>query len=208
MAAFEKQEQRKDKLNQLAQKGLAELYKLSSDLTINSEDLLRILADVQGISPELGKRIDYLWQIRFGKVYYPAPKPEIPESTAFSYHDHLVGKKDPYIDPVHVDLLTEWVDEENYDGALTRVHDRINSALEVHFGGHLSIDPAEKMSVDPRYGDEIPKTRIYELHIIDRYTNEARYGLKYFNGELQVHFGNLPFDKIVAILKEEGFWEL
>jgi hypothetical protein len=167
------------------------------------------MAGLQGIDPALGERIDFLWQIHF-----PAPKPmlvpeieTIPESTVFSYEDKLVGKKDPYMDPIYWDILTKYVSEENYDGALARVHDRINPELEVHFGGYLSVYPAERISVGTLYDAEIPKNRVFELHIIDRETKEPRYALKYSKGEVQILYGNLPVYKIVAILKAEGLWE-
>lgn len=210
---FQKQEERKHKLKDLSGRYAYEaLLRLASDLKIDAESLLRIMAGLQGITPALGKRIDYLWQIKFGKVTVEVPKPAleieaIPQSSAYYYLDSLFGRRYLYLDPVYWDLLTEYVSEEEYDGALTRVRNKINAEIDVFFEGELSVVPTEKISVATLQGAEIPQTRVFEFNIIDRDTKEPRYALKYYNGDVQIYYGNLPVDKIVAILRKEGAWE-
>jgi hypothetical protein len=123
-SGFQKQEQKKRKLKDLAQRyTMAALYLLASDLRLDHESLLRILGGVQGINPPLGKRIDHLWQIKFGKVEVEVPKPaiseptleEIEKSSAFYYRDGLKGIEKTYKEVVHWDILTEYVSESEYD---------------------------------------------------------------------------------------------
>lgn len=74
-SAFQRQKERQQRIKDLAERyTYAALYLLATDLRLDPEGLLRIIGGVQGINPELARRIDYLWQIIFGTVYYPAPK--------------------------------------------------------------------------------------------------------------------------------------
>lgn len=74
--AFTKHEERKKKLKELSEKvQYKALLRLAKALGITPEDLLRILAGFQGITPKLGRRIDYQWAIEFGKVKIEVPKP-------------------------------------------------------------------------------------------------------------------------------------
>ncbi|HEY9245287.1 MAG TPA: hypothetical protein VIO11_00420 [Candidatus Methanoperedens sp.] len=216
---FKKHEQRKSKLKDLAEGyAYAGLYLLASDLRLDTESLLRIIGGVQGITPELGRRIDYLWQIKFGTVYYPAPKSvldmdidieTIEKSSAFYYKDTMVGKKDEYLDPIFWDILTEQISEEEYkkNNALARVRNKIIPLLDAFFE-NLYVRPSENISVATLFGSERRKNRTFELHIIDRYTKVVRYALSYSQGDIQVSEGNLEADKIVYIVRTEGDWEL
>lgn len=212
-SSFEMQEETIRLLSGLSEKyGLTEgfnyigLIKLSNDVKIELESLVRILAGLQGITPAQRKRIRYLSAIKLGKVHFPGPKPGIPESSAFFYLDSLYGKKDPYLDPVYWDKLTYFVTEEEYDGALTRVRNKINKVLDGWYKT-LHVEPADYISVATLTEHEIPEKRVFELNVIDRETGAPQYALSYFAGEVQIFYGNLPLDKIVAILKMEGAWE-
>lgn len=197
---------------------LAGLFLLATDLRLDADSLLRIMSGSQGISPELGKRINYLWQIIFGTVYYPAPKPvldmeieleTIEKSSAFYYKDTMVGKKDEYKDPIFWDILTEHISEEEYkkNNALARVRNKIIPVLD-KFYKNLYVRPTENISVATLFGSERRENRTFELHIIDRNTGAVQYGLSYSQGDLQVSDGNLPADEIVYILGTEGdYWE-
>lgn len=122
------------------------LFKLASDLKIDIESLMKILAGIQGIDIELGRRIEYLWQIRKGKVHVPVPKAELVPEKKFepipiepeefetikgcSYFSTADEKEEEYRDGListkgsvtfvmnHRDILTEFVSVEDYDGAL------------------------------------------------------------------------------------------
>ncbi len=81
MTAFERQEERKRKLKELYEKYKFEaLLKLASDLRIDAETLLRIMSGSQGIDVEIGKHIDWLWQVIFGKVKVEVPKADLREA--------------------------------------------------------------------------------------------------------------------------------
>src|SRR5574341_2030545 len=161
MSVFKKQEERKQRLLELSKKYAYEaLLQLASDLFINSDTLLRITGGLQGIEPGLGRKIDYLWQIKLGKVGVKVPpsicelippteKPpeeEIPseeifeiekpviECSIFTYIDYMFGNKDKYWSPTQTDKLTKEIDKSGYDGALTRVRPRINEIFNGFFG--------------------------------------------------------------------------
>jgi hypothetical protein len=210
---FLRHEQRGKKLKDLYEKFTYEaLLTLASENKTDAESIRMIMAGFQGIPPELGERIDYLWIKNFGKVTVEVPKPvlneieTIQESSAFYYLDSIFIDRDPFKDTVYWDLLTESVTEEEYEEALTRVRNKINKVLGVFFKG-LSIVPTENISVAKLQGTEIPQSRVFELNIFDRYTKKLLYALRYCNGDVQICYGWLPFDKIVSILREEGAWE-
>jgi hypothetical protein len=217
--SFEKQETQKGKLKDLAERyTYAALFLLGEDLRLDPQSLLMILGGRQGISPALGKQINYLWQINFGTVYHPAPKSvleieieEIEKSSVFYYKDSFVGKTDIYKDPIFWDILTQNISEEEYNknNALLRVRNKIIPVLDELYKT-LHVDRTEYMSVAPLFGPERRKNRTFELHIIDRETEEVQYALSYSKGELQVSEGNMPpvtANKIVYILRTEGTWE-
>lgn len=211
---FQRHKEREDRLKKLAEKPLAELYGLASELEIDAESLLRILAGVQGIDPALGDRIDELFNIKFPPKPRPpieVPKPPIPieiipeRCSVFKYMDEMWGIKDPYKIPNHKDLLTELIDESEYDGALGRVRSGINRILEKFFKGELHVEEAVSIS----YGttSECPESRRYELEILDKDTEALLYGLIYQEGRVLSTVGNVPEAAISSILKREGAWE-
>jgi hypothetical protein len=215
--AFQSHKESEQKIKDLAERyTYAALYLLATDLRLDPEGLLRIIGGVQVINPELARRIDYLWLENFGTVYYPAPKSvldmeieleTIEKSSAFYFKDSLVGKKDPYKDPVFWDILPDYISEQEYNnGALTRVRNKIIPLLD-DFYKNLYVSPTENISVATLYGSEIRKYRTFELHIIDRETKVVQYGLSYYQGALQVSYGNIPTEKIIYILRTEGIWE-
>ena len=216
--AFESHKESEQKIKDLAEiYTFAALYLLATDLRLDPEGLLRIIGGVQGINPELAKRIDYLWLQNFGTVYYPAPKSvldmeielgTIEKSSAFFYRDPMIGIKEEYKDVVFWDILTEQINEQDYDkdNALFRIRQKIIPVLD-NFYQHLYVSPSEHISVATLFGDERRKNRTFELHIIDRETKEVQYSLSYSQGDLQVSDGNLQTDIIVYLLRSEGYWE-
>ncbi len=228
MISYQEQEELKAQLSTLAEKGLAELYKLASELKIGSEDLLRMLANVQGISPELGRRIDYLWQIRFGKVHVKAPKsrldepeellaprmPELglPESSELSYIDGLRDHKTGnfYFAINHRDKLPRYVPPPQYDHGMDGIRPQVNSFFSEflrHKNKSFLLYEAEDFSFDTRLGTEVPPYRIYELELIDIETESLKYGFRYGQGKVLFTHGNAPYARFSEILKAIGLWE-
>ncbi len=207
VSGYEKHKQREDKLKKLAEKPLEELYMQASELEISAEDLLRILAGVQGISPELGKRIDELYNKKFPVP--PPPKPvEIPpptikECSVFMYIDYMVGKKDKYFSPNHRDVLTEDISKSEYDGALTRVRPKINDIINRFFKNTLQISKGEGLSDDVV---KCPKHRTYEFSIVDFRDDEPYYQFQYRQG--RIIFASRGLESITGdveqILRDEG----
>jgi len=216
--AFKRQKERQEKTIDLAEiYTYAALYLLATDLRLDPEGLLRIIGGLQGINPELGKRIDYLWLEKFGTSYYPAPKSvldmeieigTIEKSSAFFYRDPMHGIEKEYKDVVFWDILTEQINEQEYnkDNALFRVRKKIIPVLD-KFYKTLYVSPSEHISIATLFGDERRKHRTFELHIIDTKTKSVQYSLSYSQGDLQVSDGNLQTDVIVYILRTEGIWE-
>jgi hypothetical protein len=103
-----------------------------------------------------------------------------------------------------------------YDkGPLTRVRNKINDYLDGSYKT-LQTDPTDNISVTSLFGSERPKTRAFELHIIEIEPGEAageaeirkvQYALKYTEGDFEVSYGNLQLDIIRPIIKMEGIWE-
>jgi hypothetical protein len=224
-SAFEKQEELKARLSKLAEKGLAELYKLASDLKISSEDLLRTLADVQGISPELGRMVDYLWQIRFGKVMVkvpPAelippeiivpepPKIEIKKCTTFTRLSGLEDKNTLYEAGNYRDVQTHFVAYEDYDGAMDPVCAYIDNWVVKSFrkkDKSMSLVKVPKVSMSTHYGSECPESRRFEYELFEVETGKPRYFLIYTKGKVVKSEGNLPLSEIVSLLKKIGSWK-
>jgi len=208
--AFERNKEREEKLRKLAEKPLTELYLLSQELKITAEDLLMILAGDQGITPELGRRIDELYNIKFPPEL-PIPIeieiPEVKECTMVVYTDYMIGKKEKYFSPEHRDFLTSDIRYDQYDGALGRVRSGINRLFEGFFGNNLSISESETISYDEA---ECTKFRRYEFVIIDT-LNEGGdvYQFQYMNGRTVYHTQGLSKIKadIEQILRVEGAWE-
>jgi hypothetical protein len=224
--AFQRQKERQEKIIDLAQRyTYAALYLLAKDLRFDHESLLRVIGGLQGISPELGRKIDNLWLEYFGTSYYPAPKSvldmeieleTIEKGSAFFYRDPLYGKKDPYKDMVLWDILPDFTSEQEYDNALTRVRNKIIPVID-DFYKTLYVQLTLNISISTLYGPERRANRTFELHIIEREERDAdkplykvQYGLSYSNGSLQVLEGDIPEEtvyKIIYILKSEGNWE-
>lgn len=220
--AFERHEESKNRLKNLYERyTYAALYLLATDLRLDTESLLRIIGGLQGMSQELRKRINLLWVIKFGTTYFPAPRPVLePEmetmekGSAFFYRDPLYGEKDPYKDLVLWDILPNFISEQDYNNALTRVRNKIIPLMD-EFYKTLHVEPTENISVATLYGPERREHRTFELHLIDRETDrntdivtyKVKYALAYSQGEMQVCDGNLPVESILNILRAEGDWQ-
>ena len=63
---------------------LPSISALAWDLRISIDTLIAVHARKEPISDALAKKLMYLWAVKLGKIYFPAPKPvfEIPEISA------------------------------------------------------------------------------------------------------------------------------
>lgn len=120
----------------------------------------------------------------------------------------MIGIKEEYKDVVFWDILTQQINEQEYekDNALFRVRQKIILVLD-KFYKTLYVSPSEHISVATLFGPERRKHRTFELHIINTETKSVQYSLSYFQGDLQVSDGNLQTDIIVYLLRSEGYWE-
>ena len=196
----------KNKLKEVSEKvGLGGLLGLKTKLGVSAEDFLQILADVQEITPPLTRIIDHLWSIEFGTVYHPEPqKPELPiESTLYDAIFNLAGKKETYKISNIKDILNILIEDINYDGALHRVTPEIKYILNVFFKGHLSME--EGRGISSGTTSEVPEFRKFELEILE--DKEHQYIFIYGRGTLINSIGDLPVEKIIAVLRKEGKWE-
>jgi hypothetical protein len=185
---------------------LPSISKLASDLKTNVDTLIRVYARKEPISDALAKQLMYLWALKLGKVQVPVPKPVLErpmEGSVFDAVYKLVGKTESYKVSNIKDVLTEIVDDADYDGALHRVIPEIRYHLNVHFKGRLSMQ--EETGISSGTTSQVPEFRRLELEIIDK--NEQQYVLIYGRGMIINSIGNLPVDKIIAVLKKEGKWE-
>ena len=147
-----------------------------------------------------------------GTAYVPGPRSKLdryPICSVFEFTDKLIGKKDGKEDvykiPNHKDVLTEQIDDFEYDNALTRVRTEINELLNEFFKGNLKIEPSD--GIAPSISSECPSHRKYELEVFDTDINDFQYILIYSNGSIILALGNIPFEKIVTVLKREAKWE-
>ncbi len=185
---------------------LTSISMLASDLKTDIDTLIRVYLGKEPISDALAKQIMYLWALKLGKVHYPAPKPtlEMPvESTVFDAVYNLVGKKKSYKTANIKDVLPEIIEDVNYDGALHRVTPEINYILNVSFKGNLSMQVEKGISSGTT--SQVPEFRRFELEIIEQ--KEYQYILIYGRGTIIYSIGNLPLEKIIAVLKKEKKWE-
>lgn len=224
--AFEKQEERKRNLKELAEKYQYEgLLKLASRLGITPEDLMRILAGVQGIDEILDRRIDLLWIEKFGTVYIKVPKPflnldiRVPEPptidikmcSAFTRLTGLEDKNTIYeaINTRHV--LSNYVEPQNYNPtSINRIANWLEEWSVTFFrkkDKSMRIVKATELSVSTHYGRDCPNSPRLEYELLDIETGEPRYGFIYTKGKIIWSIGNLPLSEISSIVKDLGVWE-
>jgi hypothetical protein len=222
---YENQEEALRLLRALSEKyGLAKdlnyigLIKLSEDLKIGIEDLVRILGGLQGVNSGLRKRIRYLHAIKLGKVSVKVPPAQlIPEITPeiegkrcilYVYIDALEHRFSVYFAINYKDLLPYYVDR--YDLGMNEIREYLNEFF-VKFmrvkDKSMSLVESD-LSEEVRYDGECPKNyRVFEVELIEIETETMRYGLKYSRGKVLKVVGNLPVNEIVRILKKSGYWE-
>lgn len=139
---------------------------------------------------------------------------EIPPGlcSAFEYTDDFYNRKYGYIDPYKSlnqrDVLTKLIADEEYDGALIRVRAKVNEILNVFFGKNMDVENNPDKSL-PSTTSKCPEYRRYELELIDHdyLEGDTQYKLIYYKGIIQDSTGDLPKDKVVKVLREEGKWE-
>jgi len=167
---------------------------LASDLNTGVDTLLKVLAGKKKIGSTFAERISVLYK---DKIELPKPPvlppieipPEPPEfeeleklkkCTFFMYVDGFFGKEERYKTPNQFDFLTEEIEPNEYDGALTRVRSEINSLLEGFFYNTLHI-VENPISYDVVYGDDCRESRTYRLELIHE-DESLQYYLEYANG--------------------------
>jgi hypothetical protein len=214
--AFEKHEQRKRKLKEVYQKVQPEsLLYFIAKLGISAEDLLRILAGVQGITPELGRKIDLQWIIEFGtakvpEIAVPEPPVEIKKCTAFTFLSGLEHGDILYLAINYREVLPFFEETETYD---PRSLDEIRNFLDDwattfvrRKDKAMKLVTALKPSISTHFGHECPESRVFEFELFDIETEGTKYKLVYSKGKIVKSIGNLP-TQIVSLLKKIGKWE-
>lgn len=139
-------------------------------------------------------------KIRPIRVITPPP----PECSVFEYLDNVQGKSEAYKTINQKDVLPVSIADSDYDGALEKVHAKINRIVEKFFGGNLKIEDSGKSSGKT---PECPDSRTYEFEIYDDTIHDIQYALKYAKGNIQLVIGGLPVEKMIKVLKEVGVWE-
>lgn len=210
--AYTKHEERQKKLNDLVKDALSNLV---SELRIDIDSLLRIMLGLQGIDPDLGRRIDELWQLRKGKMI-PAPKAEVvPEKKfeppkpkpieapevekkciQFGYEDALYDDEtnNEYMSIDHIDSLPEFGDKEDYEYAMKKIRRDVNlffAEYFVHKGKFFTLKEADDVEPNVLYNDECPKFRTYEFVIVDLEDNPShRWFIPGENAKYYFKYGN------------------
>ena len=223
---YEDQEEALQSLRALSEKyGLSGtnylgLLKLSQDVKIGLESIVRILAGLQSIDPNERKRIRYLHILKLGKVSVKVPPAQlIPETTPeiegkrcslFVYIDALEHRLSVYFAINYKDLLPSYIEYDRYDFAMNEIREYLNEFF-VKFmrikDKSMSLVESD-LSGEVRYDNECPKKdRVFEVELIEIETETMRYGLKYSKGKVLKVVGNLPVNDIVKIIKRSGFWE-
>ena len=219
---YEKHEERKNKLKELSQKvQYGALLGLASKLGISAEDLLRILAEVQGIYPELGRKIDLLWQIEFGTTKIQAPKPFLEPGTeikikrcrTYTYLSGLEHGDIMYLAINHRDVLPDCGESDAYDHSMDPIRDHIDEWATTYMRRKdkaMELVKALQPSISTHYGDECPASRYYEFELEEIQQEGKRYQLVYMKGKFIKLVGNIPQQEIAEIdslLKKIGTWE-
>ncbi len=188
--------------------------KFAADLGISLERLHKIIRMEEAITPELARKLRYLWQIRLGttKVKVPMPflKPGIRECRTITCLSGLAHKDTVYMAINHRDVLTDYVETQTYDRSIVPIRDYLDDWLATFFRRKdkaMELVKSSGFSVSTHYEQDCPDSRRYEFEFKDIDTEEMRYELIYTKGQIIKKKGNLPFDEIVAILKRIGKWE-
>ncbi len=141
-------------------------------------------------------------EIKVRPIQVITPPP--PECSVFEYLDDMQGKREVYKTINQKDIFPVSIEDADYDGALEKVHSRINRIVENFFGGNLTIEDS-KMS--PGITPDCPNSRTYEFEIYDKTIHDIQYALKYAKGNIQLVIGGLPVEKIINVLREAKVWE-
>lgn len=210
------------KLIELSQKvQYRALRGLTHKLGISADDFLGILEDTQGIDPELGRRIDYLWQIEFGTAKIEVPKPflepetkiKIKKCRAYTYLSGLEHGDVLYMAINHRDVLSDCGESEEYDHSMDPIRDRIDDWATSSMRRKdkaMELVKALQPSISTHYGDECPESRYYEFELEEIEKEGKRYRLVYMKGKIIKLIGNIPQHEIAEfteLIKKIGKWE-
>lgn len=184
---------------------LPSISKLASDLNIGIDTLIRVFAHKEDISDDLASKLMYLWAIKLGSAYVPGPKAELEpiECSIFDSVYQFVSKNKSYKTSNIKDILPQKIEDSQYDGALKRVMPAINEILYIFFKKNFQIEETKELSSG--ITTVCPEFRKFEIEILD--DGIMQYFLIYGKGILIDSSESLPVEKIVAILKNEGYWE-
>lgn len=221
-SVFEKHEQRKKEIIELYQKTeFRDLRLLTYRLGMSADDFLGILEGSQGIDPELGRRIDYLWQIKFGTTKIQAPKPYLEPGTeikikkcrAYTYLSGLEHGDIMYLAINHRDVLPDCGESDAYDHSMDSIRDHIDEWATTYMRRKdkaMELVKALQPSISTHYGDECPTNRYYEFELEEIQQEGKRYRLVYMKGKIIKLVGNIPQQEIAEItelFKKIGKWE-
>jgi len=145
----------------------------------------------------------------YDKIIYPEIE-KVKKCSGFEYVDGLEDRGTVYFAVNHKDFLPAYIDYSEYDHAMDAVRDYINEFMRTFFRSKdksMGLVEASSPSMDTRYGEECPDSRIYEFELVDIDSDQLKYGLVYSKGRVVFSKGNLPIDRIVLLLKSIGAWE-
>jgi hypothetical protein len=184
-----------------------EIGKLAQELKTTPDRLQDFLQNKELIPEDIAIRLRYLWALRLGTSYHPALASVLDEPDECSIYAmvfKIVGKNEKQYKTAHIkDVLTRKIDNKDYDWALSIVMPQINPILQNSFKGNLEIEEDKGLS----YGitSVCPQFRRFELEILR--DDGMQYSLIYSRGILKEADAGLPSQKIITVLKNEGFWE-
>lgn len=158
------------------------------------------------ISPEIAQKLRFFWQIEFGTSFVPAPQSILDEPVECSIFDNIyrfIGNNKKYKISNIKDVLPRKIEDIHYDGALKRVIPDINEDLYIFFSKNLEIEETQELSSG--ITADCPEFRKFELEILE--DDVMQYYFIYGKGKIIDSSESLHYQKIAAILRNEGSWE-
>lgn len=184
------------------------IQELAIKLKIAPMQIQNFLENRESISPNIANKLRFIWQIVYGTCYFPGHKSsidELLECSIFVDVYRFVGKNNKSYKSSNIkDVLPEKIEDVQYDDALKRVMPKINEIIYIFFKKNLKIEQIKE--IIPGITPVCPKYRKFELEIINE-DNVVDYFLIYSRGVLIDCTEGFPFEKIVAVLKNEQSWE-
>lgn len=184
------------------------IQELAIKLKIGHAQITNYLENMEPISLDIASKLRFIWQIVYGTSYYPGHKSsidELLECSIFVDVYRFVGKNNKSYKVSNAkDVLPNKIEDGQYDNALKRVMPKINEIIYIFFNKNLKIEQINE--INPEITPVCPKYRKFDLEIINE-VNVVDYFLIYSRGVLIDCTEGFPFEKIVAVLKNEQSWE-